>query len=925
MMRNAYYLNCHSHFSLRYGTMSAEKLVELAVQHQIESLALTDIQSMSACFDFVRACRKAGIAPVVGMEFRQEGELLYILLARNLEGFAEINAWYSQFSLNKKTFPELPAFFNQVYVVYPWARKDLVSLSEHEFLGVRADQVNQLYRSRYRYRTDKLLALQTISFSHKREHNLHRLLRAIDQNVLLSHLSKQAQASTHEMFMQPEDLRNAFQAYPSLLTNTSRLLSQCSFDFEMNQDRTRQTFSGDHYNDMLLLEKLAQEGLEKRYGSVNKKAQERLQHELQIIDQLGFNAYFLITWDFVRYGQQRGFFHVGRGSGANSIAAYCLGITDVDPIELDLYFERFLNPKRTSPPDFDIDFSWKDRDGVIDYVFKRYRESHVALLASYNCFRGKASIRELGKVFGLPKREIDLLVMNRNMPSKGLDKQSRQVLYYARMLDGMPNHLSIHAGGVLISEEPIYTCTPKDMPPKGFPITHFDMHVAEDIGLHKFDILSQRGLAHIRECVEIVQVNQGKHIDIHQVDTFKQDALVNQKLAQGDTVGCFYIESPAMRGLLSKLRCNDYLTLVAASSVIRPGVARSGMMQTYIERHNGRLFAYPHPKLGELLDETYGVMVYQEDVIKVVHGFAGLSLAEADMLRRAMSGKSRGSDAFAAVSEKYFAACREKGYPEAIVKELWRQIESFAGYSFSKAHSASFAVESYQSLYLKTHYPLEFITAVINNFGGFYDTEIYVHEARMSGATVHAPCVNHSTYLTRLIGQDIYLGFVHLKDLQQKIAQNIATERQRRGPYKDLADFARRIPLSQEQITILIRIGAFRFTNKSKPHLLWELHLQVKPHNEKEQADILFDFKTEEAVLPEFSLSPLEDAYDEMELLGFPLLSPFEMLQTTPPNCITVQQFPNHVNQMVQILGYMICVKTTSTIHKEAHAVRQLL
>ncbi|MEO0473319.1 MAG: DNA polymerase III subunit alpha, partial [Bacteroidota bacterium] len=555
---------------------------------------------------------------------------------------------------------------------------------------------------------------------------------------------------------------------------------------------------------------------------------------------------------------------------------------------------------------------------VIEYVLRRYRKSHTALLATHTCFKGKASIRELGKVFGLPKKEIDRLVFYRHEPEKALDKLSKQVLYYASMLDGMPNHLGIHAGGILVSEQPIYRYTGTNLPPKNFPITHFDMHIAEDIGLHKFDVLSQRGLGHIRECVRIVKDNQGENLDIHATDEFKEDPQVREMLKKGKTMGCFYVESPAMRGLLAKLRCEDYPTLVAASSIIRPGVARSGMMRAYIERHNGRLFHSLHPRLKEILHDTYEVMVYQEDVIKVAHEFAGMDLADADLLRRIMSGKAKGKKQkqFEALKQRFFDCCGEKGYPQDTVSELWRQIESFGGYSFAKGHSASFAVESYQSLYLKTYYPLEFMVAVINNFGGFYDTEIYVHEARMWGANIHLPCVNHSSYHTRIIGKDIYLGFCHLKDLGEKVGQEIERERLLRGDFTDMADFARRLRIAEKDLVILVRIGAFRFSGRSKPHLLWEVKLHLCPADAKQQADVLFDPGGEGFELPVLATDPLEDAYDEMELLGFPMMSPFKLIESyNLDQFVLTKDLRQHVDTIVEMLGYLVCVKTTKTVH----------
>jgi DNA polymerase III alpha subunit len=459
------------------------------------------------------------------------------------------------------------------------------------------------------------------------------------------------------------------------------------------------------------------------------------------------------------------------------------------------------------------------------------------------------------------------------------------ILRYASMMIDMPNHLSIHAGGVIISEEPLSQSTALQMMPKGFPITHFDMYGAEDWGYHKFDILSQRGLGHIKEAVDLVHKNQNKLVDIHDIERIKHDPKVRAQLKSGKAMGCFYIESPAMRGLLTKLGCQDYVHLVAASSIIRPGVARSGMMRAYIERfHAPNSFEYPHETFKEHLGETFGIMVYQEDVMKVLHHFAGIGLDEADVMRRMMSGKKRSTSEFERLRQKYYHNCAQIGHTEALAQEVWRQIESFAGYSFCKAHSASYAVESFQSLYLKTYYPLEFMVAVINNFGGFYKTEHYVHEARMCGAQIHAPCVNQGRYMTSITEKDIYLGFVHLQGLEQQLAHEIVRQRDAYGPYKSLEDFVRRVQVASKQLDILIRIGAFRFTSMSKGQLFWEKNRVFSPSANKTAhatpGSLFSDIDEQEAsfTLPGLEEGAYDQAFDELELLGFFLNSPFEMV-----------------------------------------------
>jgi DNA polymerase-3 subunit alpha len=443
--------------------------------------------------------------------------------------------------------------------------------------------------------------------------------------------------------------------------------------------------------------------------------------------------------------------------------------------------------------------------------------------------------------------------------------------------------------------------------------------VAEDFGFEKLDILSQRGIGHIKECADIVAENRAIKVDVHQVDKFKKDPKVKSQLKNGETNGCFYIESPAMRGLLKKLKCDNYLTLVAASSIIRPGVAKSGMMKEYIYRfHHPDKFKYIHPVMKEQLEETYGVMVYQEDVLKVCHHFAGLDLADADVLRRAMSGKFRSKKELERIVDKFHQNCRDKGYPDAITNEVWRQVESFAGYSFSKAHSASYAVESFQSLYLKAHYPQEFMVAVINNFGGFYRTWVYFNEARRSGATIHLPCVNNSQFKTSINNNDIYIGFIHVDSLERQFGQAIIAEREANGNFESLEDFVRRVDAGLEQMILLIRIGAFRFTGKPKAELLWDIHQLLRRSQPNGHHQSLFKSAQREFKLPRLVHHAVEDAYDEMELLGWPVsMTAFGLLQSDFRGDIKARDLVKHIGRKVRMVGNLVTIKYVRTVRKE--------
>jgi len=909
------YLNVHSWYSLRYGTMSIKKLIEEASARGVTRMVLTDINNTTGLMEFIRKCRKSGaIIPICGIEFRRENKLIYICISRNKEGMRELNEFLTEHNLEKKALPDQPPFFKHAFVVYPFGYEG--PLATNEFLGIRPDELHLLYNKDITDIRSKLLVLQPVFVSDRIEYRLHEYLRAIDLNTVLSKVEAVDKCRDTDRFLNPGEMEAKFSKYSFILDNTRRLLDQCHMDFPDGKIKlNRKTFTGNHRDDRALLEKLVLEGMVYRYGKSNKEAQRRVKYEMKVIYEMNFCSYFLITWDIIRYSMSRGYYHVGRGSGANSLVAYCLRITDVDPIELDLYFERFLNEQRSSAPDFDLDFSWDEREDVQDYIFKRYGSSHTALLGTMTTFRDRSVIREIGKVMGLPKAEIDGFT-DRSKELQNRDNETfRKIVAIHQLMSEMPNQRSIHSGGILISEEPITYYTALDLPPKGMPVVQWDMYEAEEIGYDKYDILSQRGIGHIKQAVNLIEENQQRKVDIHKVKDFMTDPKLNERLRKGDTIGCFYIESPAMRQLLSKLRCDSYPVLVAASSIIRPGVASSGMMSTYIRYHNRpEDVRYLHPVLEEKLGETYGVMVYQEDVIKVCIHFAGMDGSDADVLRRGMSGKYRSRVEFDRLVDRFFEGARNLGRPEDTIKEVWRQVSSFAGYSFSKAHSASFAVESYQSLFLKTYYPVEFMVAVLNNYGGFYTRWLYVQELQKAGGKVHLPCVNRSDDVVNIEGKDCWLGLVGIQGLENKFITVIPEERKYNGPFLGLEDFIKRTCISLDQAIILIRVGAFRFTGRNKKQLLWEVHTllgtRVKPANAAE----LFQVEKKHYQLPELTTTALEDAYHELELLGYPLsLSMFGLLKTSFRGNVIAKEMGAHVGSVVRVVGLYVCEKTVHT------------
>ncbi len=911
------YLNCHSWFSFKYGTLSIEKLLAEAKRKNISRFALTDINNTSGVLDFVRLASQYGVTPVVGIDFRNGNQQVFIGLAKNNEGFRELNEFLTYHLKSGEPIPsDAPAFHN-VFIIYPFSKTHR-ELKENEFIGIRPEQLNQLQFSEWKNFPHQLVALCAVTFIDKDDFKIHQLLRTIANNTLWGKLPVTELAQPNEVMQSEHELRKIYNSFPFLVDNANALLEQCSIDFEFGKPKNKKHFSESVTADMQLLRKACMNRLKYRYENPNAEIMERLEKELRMIEEGNFASYFLINYDIISFARRNNFFYIGRGSGANSIVAYLLRITDVDPIDLTLYFERFINPSRTNPPDFDIDFSWKDRDKMIEYIFERYGNNNcVALLATYSEFNEDSIIRELGKVFGLPKNEIDVLSSN-YLKVKPTDRIGKCIYNCVDRLRKFPSHLSIHACGILISEKPLTCYTALNLPPKNFPLVQFSMLEAEDVGLYKFDILSQRGLGHIKDTVEIVKQNCGDEIDIHDIKRFKNDERIKVLLKTARCMGCFYVESPAMRMLLKKLEAETYLDLVAASSIIRPGVAKSGMMREYILRfRNSEKRKEAHPEMLKIMPETYGIMVYQEDVIKVAHLFAGLTLGEADMLRRGMGGKFQGREEFQKVEKKFFSNCKEIGHDDKVTAEIWRQIESFAGYAFSKGHSASYAVESYMSMFLKAYYPKEFMVGVINNFGGFYSVEYYVHEARMTGAHIHAPDINRSEHITCIDGEDVFLGFGLIGELEEKVSERILSERKSNGAFQSLNDFAKRVNISLEQINILIRIGAFRFTGRTKQQLLWDIHLLVngkKTHPRRE----LFPVENKSYQLPELFHHAIDDAWDEMEILGFPLCSPFTLLKEKNVSQLLAKDFPSLLGKEIEIAGYYVTRKVTRTIRGDA-------
>jgi DNA polymerase-3 subunit alpha len=913
------HLNCHSYYSFKYGTLSPGKLVEEAKQLGIKKIALTDINSSSGSLYFVRDAQATGLQPVLGVDFRISALQQYIMLAENNEGFHQINMHLSDILCKRIKQPSIAPSLENTIVIYPLQNAPK-QLQDNEYVGIQENEIiSYLTKHKNYWKQTKCVALAAATFITKRDYNAHRLLRAIDKNILLSQLTENEQGKLEDQLYSEKTLRQKFAAAQYLLNNAKKLLDKCSISFRFDgQSQNKKQFLSSPEEDLKRLTSLAEDGLTYRYGSttVSEEIRQRLEKELRIINNYNFVPYFLVNHSIIQYARSQGYFYVGRGSGANSLVAYLLRITNVDPIELDLYFERFINPSRKSPPDFDIDFSWRDRNDVTKFIFETF--PNTALLGAFVTFQKRSVIREIGKVLGVPSADITAIQRREN--NNSLDHIQRLCLLYSEYIHGFPNHLSVHASGIVITEKPITYFGGMSLPPKGFPTAHFDMHIAEDAGIHKYDILSQRGLGKIKDAITVIKQNQPKapDFDIDDVAKFKKDENIKALLREGDTVGCFYIESPAMRGLMRKLEVDNYRGLVAASSIIRPGVAESGMMTEYIKRHrNPNLRLSVQPVLGQILDETYGVMVYQEDVLKVAHYFAGLTLEESEILRRGMSWKFRERIEFKQVKDQFFKNCKAKGYELSLVSEIWKQIESFANFAFAKGHSASYAVESYQSLFLKAYYPLEYMVATVNNGGGFYRVEHYLQEARLKGGTICVPCINRSEIHTIIEGSTIILGFQHIKELEHQAVADFISIRGQFGKFKNFENFISRTAVSLSTAIVLIRAGAFHSMKKTKSWLLWKAHFLLNKPLIKAQNNSLFPspVQVSDVEIPKLESLTQEDAYDELMYFGFPLCSPFDLLESRWLEQYSKDSthFEKCLGKPIALVAYLVHTKRTST------------
>ncbi len=773
-------------------------------------------------------------------------------------------------------------------------------------------------------------------FIHPDEFAVHQVLRAIDGNTSISRLNPLDMAPANAFLASSEIYQQRFAVCPEAISSTHALAERLSFtgpDFGL----VMPPYKADTPDQAAArLRRLAYKGARHRYGDISEVAVERLEHELQLITEMGFAAYFLIVADIVAESPRT----CGRGSGAASLVAYCLGITNVCPIKHNLYFERFLNPGRKDPPDIDVDFAWDERDRVLEKVLSRHN-GHVAMVCNHVCFQPRMALRETAKVFDLPDGEIsriakrlpwfwhteesDQSLLDRisTMPQmKGVDfpEPWPEILSIAQRIIGLPRYLSVHPGGVVITPERINTYVPVQIATKGVPIIQWEKDAAEDAGLVKIDLLGNRSLGVIRDAIHNLHKNKIEFNE--QLWEPEDDEPTQLSLARGHTMGCFYIESPAMRLLQQKTGKGDFEHLTIHSSIIRP--AANDIIQEYIHRLRGGAWEPIHPLLSDVLDETLGLMVYQEDVSRVAVVVAGFSHAQADGLRKIMSKKDR-EHQLKDYLDRFIHGARSKGINDAQIKKIWQMIMSFNGYSFCKPHSASYARVSFQAAYLKVHFPAEFMAAVISNQGGFYSAFAYVSEARRMGITILPPDVTFSQI--RWTGKDrcMRVGLLSVKGLSANTQSQIIAE-QRKTNFAGLTDFLNRVQPDETEARALIHCGALDRLHPSYPDgknravLTWQFSAWQKTRSRRNTNLTLFENPVSET-MPDLPPNlPPDDLRKrlrhEFQVLGFLCgrhpMSLFDD-QLAQLNVIKIHHVPKNPGSRIQTAGWLITGKTVLT------------
>ena len=856
------HLQVRSGYSLLNSTITIEKLILKAKELHYTSLALTDEEVLHGAIPFYKACLENGIKPILGLVVTvllEETRIPLVLLAKNNTGYEELIKISTHIQVNQQcSLSYLKETVNNLIVIVstetPLFKKLLlqkklaelkiyvqqireITDSENFYVGVEAYEreamtvMEHLKEFSSLYET-KTVALHDVRFLEEKDELSYDCLQAMKNNEKWDY-TKRNNHLTKRHLRSKQEIAAAFAAYPEFVTRTEEIVGKCHVTFDFNQQLLPSFPVPTSESAHEYLKKLCMKEMHIKYNRVTEDVENRLLHELTIIEQLQFSDYFLIVADFVQFAKEnRIMVGPGRGSAAGSIVSYLLGITNVDPLQYNLLFERFLNPERMSMPDIDIDFSDVRRDEVIDYVREKYGRDHVAQIITFGTFAARSLIRELMKTMEVDRHDqayilqhipvqankpiVSYLQANKEFGDYIKQSEKLRILFLiAITLEGLPRHISTHAAGIVIGKNALMEHVPLTKGTHDTYLTQYAMNELEAIGLLKIDILGLRNLSLIERVVRSINRDNQMNINIDKLPD--QDEPTFSLLQAGKTNGIFQLESAGMKRVLTELKPTSLEDIIALNALYRPGPMEN--IPTYIERKYGRQkITYLHPDLEPILKNTYGVLVYQEQIMQVAHQFAGLSLGEADILRRAVSKKNRAL--IERLKESFIRGCMKKGYDERVAEEVFSWILKFANYGFNKSHSVAYSKIAYQLSYLKANYPTYFFAHLLGTVSNDAKKLVmYVREANELGIEILPPSINKSNAYFTVENGNIRMGLMAIKGIGYETVKEIINAR-KKDSFSDLFDFCLRVSIKRNSLETLILAGTFDETYSNRASLL---------------------------------------------------------------------------------------------------------
>jgi len=920
------HLTTHSACSFQEGLMTPADLAKAAKACGMSALGLTDHHLLTGTVEFVKTCKEAGIQPIIGMEIDLEQGPLQ-LLATSIEGWSNLCRLSSVLALHDN--PDDPCSLD---ILFQYS-KDLIALCDNP-QGLQDGFEDRLYvalrdvsNARSLSAQARKLGLPTVVahpvyYQRPEQARLQRTLSAIRLNQTVTTLPQTALAPADAWFMTPQLIEERFEEFPKALRATMEIAERCRFDLPLGKPQMPVVPLPEGMTVSQHLRDKATVGAIEIYGEITPQIQTRLDHELEVISRMGFEPIFLIVEDILNFARETGVPYSSRGSAASSLVAHCLGITSPDPLRLNLYFERFLNPARVTPPDIDTDLCSRRRDSVIQHVFDTYGNDKVAMVGTINRYRPRSALGDVAKAYGLePAKARELANQlphawwarfeesedGEDSPSPFADLRTAYPSYQSIFDDAeailkLPRHLSMHPGGVIVAPGALTDLVPvMNSGGKGVVITQLDLDSVEALGLVKIDLLGIRGLTVVGDVAEFVQQSQPEQYatPLAVLDsTPTTDEATSNRIEKGETIGCFQIKSPGMRATLREIHARTEDDIMAALALYRPGPLTGGLKDAFVRRFKGdEPVRHLHAALAPLLDETFGVILYQEQVLRIANKLAGFSLAEADLLRRAMSHFDPGKKMQELERKFVNEAQARSSIPIETGERIWEMMAAFDGYGFPKAHAASYARIGWRSAWCKEYFPAEFMAAVLANWGGYYSQRVYLSEARRLGLKVRPPHVNYSRHqftvqkMINLEDRALFMGLGQVRELTQRSIGRIIQF----APFTSLDDFLSRVDPRMQEAEHLAKIGAMDGFGKI-PAILKRLQTGGW------QRDQMSLFTWSDTSEEDWNLQQKVDA--QLEILGASLEAhPLELVQEKIAGALSTIDAVGKIGRRVTVAG----------------------